>query len=395
MSTRPAVPDVAPDAAPAPLADILSTLAADLAAGGDLRELLRRLLEPLMTMAGAQAGAVRVLSAAGDRLQMVSHIGLPEPVAIAEQSVDPACGVCGSAVARASVEWARDVRHCLRHGNGDFFGLDCRHVLAVPLTHRGRVLGLFNLFFAVEPTPDPTRLALFKAVGELLGLALNNARLEGDNLQAALVSQRQAMAAEVHDSVAQTLAFVKMRMPLLHESIAAQDTASALRYCDDVRQAASAAHTNLRQLLSEFRVPMDPQGLKHALQSSILVFAQRTQVALEFDDQAPTLRLSPTQESQVFHIVQESFANIAKHASARHAWLRLGQALGRVDVLIEDDGTGLPAADVLPTGSHLGVEIMRERAIRLGGRLDIGPRTGGGTRVHLSFPLAVDPTLGA
>jgi two-component system nitrate/nitrite sensor histidine kinase NarX len=183
-----------------------------------------------------------------------------------------------------------------------------------------------------------------------------------------------------------------MRMPLLHESIAAQDTASALRYCDDVRQAVSAAHTNLRQLLSEFRVPMDPQGLKHALQSSILVFAQRTQVALDFDDQAPALRLSPTQESQVFHIVQESLANIAKHASARHAWLRLAQAFGRVDVLIEDDGTGPPAVDALPTGSHFGVDIMRERATRLGGRLDIGPRAGGGTRVHLSFPLAVDPT---
>ena len=214
--------------------------------------------------------------------------------------------------------------------------------------------------------------------------------LEGDALRAALLRQRQAMAAEVHDSVAQTLAFVKMRMPLLHEAIAAQETAKALRYCEDVRQAVGAAHTNLRQLLSEFRAPMDPQGLEHALRSAILVFSQRTQIALDFDDPVAELHLSATQESEVFHIVQESLANIAKHASARRAWLRIRQRVGGIEVVVEDDGTG-PAADAVATGAHFGLDIMRERVVRLGGQLGIGPREGGGMRVQLSFPLAIDP----
>ena len=218
----------------------------------------------------------------------------------------------------------------------------------------------------------------------------STAPLEGDGLPAALLHQRQAMAAEVHDSVAQTLAFIKMRMPLLHEAIASQDTVNALRYCDDMRQAVSAAHTNLRQLLSEFRAPMNPLGLKHALRSAILEFSQRSQVALDFHDQAPELCLSGTQESQVFHIVQESLANIAKHASARRAWLSIRQVSGRVDVVVEDDGTG-PTLDAVATGSHFGLDIMRERAARLGGQLDIGPREGGGMRVQLSFPLAINP----
>ena len=218
----------------------------------------------------------------------------------------------------------------------------------------------------------------------------STAPLEGDGLPAALLHQRQAMAAEVHDSVAQTLAFIKMRMPLLHEAIASQDTVNALRYCDDVRQAVGAAHTNLRQLLSEFRAPMDRLGLKHALRSAILEFSQRSQVALDFHDQAPDLCLSGTQESQVFHIVQESLANIAKHASARRAWLSIRQVSGRVDVVVEDDGTG-PTLDAVATGSHFGLDIMRERAARLGGQLDIGQREGGGMRVQLSFPLAIDP----
>ena len=222
----------------------------------------------------------------------------------------------------------------------------------------------------------------------------STAPLEGDALQAALLRQRQAMAAEVHDSVAQTLAFVKMRMPLLQEAIGTQDTANALRYCDDVRQAVSAAHTNLRQLLSEFRAPMDPQGLKHALRSAILVFSQRTQIALVFDDQVPELHLSATQESQVFHIVQESLANIAKHASAQQAWLSIRQVVGSIEVVVEDDGTG-PATDAVATGAHFGLDIMRERAARLRGQLGIGPREGGGMRVQLSFPLAIDSAAAA
>ena len=207
-------------------------------------------------------------------------------------------------------------------------------------------------------------------------------------LEAALLEQRQALAAEVHDSVAQTLSFVKMRMPLLQDAIAGGDRDTALRYCEDVRKAVGSAHTNLRQLLTEFRVPLAPQGLKHALRSSILVFSQRTRVPLEFDDQTPDLSLSATQESQVFHIVQEALTNIAKHASARQAWVRIAQAGGRLEVAIEDDGCGASHEEDLGGAHHFGLDIMRERAARLGGRLDIGARAGGGMRVHLSFPLA-------
>jgi len=206
-------------------------------------------------------------------------------------------------------------------------------------------------------------------------------------LEAALAAQRNALAAEVHDSLAQTLSFVKMRMPLLQDAIGCGDTGTALRYCEDVRRAVGGAHTQLRQLLADFRIPVAPDGLKHALRSSILTFSQRTQVPLDFDDQAPDLTLSAAQESQVFHIVQEALTNVAKHASARHAWLRITQAGGLVEVAVEDDGRGVPPDEECGGGHHFGLDIMRERAARLGGRLDFAARAGGGVRVCLSFPL--------
>lgn len=377
-----------PDAEPSPSNGLVAQLALGLASGGDLDALLHGLLEPVMKIAGAQAGAVRLLTADQGRLQMVSQIGLPEAIAIAEQSVDPACGVCGTALARDALESGANLLHCQRRNHSAYFGHDCQRVVAVPLTHRGRVLGLYNLFFAAEPTIDAPTGAMLTTVGELLGLALNNARLEHDNLRAALASERRAMAAEVHDSVAQTLAFVKMRMPLLQEAISAHDEAHALRYCSDVRQAVSSAHTNLRELLSDFHALIDPQGLKHALRSSILTFAERTRVELEFDDQAPTLHLTALQESQVFHIVQEALANIAKHAAAQRAWLSLVQRGEQVEISVEDDGSGAAVDTGIAQANHFGLQIMRQRAVRLGGHIEIGPRAGGGTRVHLVFPQA-------
>lgn len=86
---------------------------------------------------------------------------------------------------------------------------------------------MYNLFYSQAREPGEDVLALLKSVGELLGLALHNARLESENLRATLLHERQLMAAEVHDSVAQSLAFVKMRLPLLRDAMQTRDDARA------------------------------------------------------------------------------------------------------------------------------------------------------------------------
>ncbi|MDP1532642.1 MAG: ATP-binding protein, partial [Rubrivivax sp.] len=114
---------------------------------------------------------------------------------------------------------------------------------------------------------------------------------------------------------------------------------------------------------------------------------------LEFVNELPELKLEPEQEVQVFHIVQEALSNIARHAAARHARLHIARARrGEVQILIEDDGTGLPAATP-GHGSHYGLEIMVERARHIGGSLAVGARSGGGTRVALAFPWRGADTL--
>lgn len=383
------LPSTMADAAPAEpargTAAILAEIAAGVASGGDLGALLQRFLEPIVQLAGAQAGAVRVLSDDGEQLRLVSAIGLPAALWNQELAVDRHCGHCGIAADGRPLVWASDLRVCAARSGG-WFGEAGRRLLAVPLRHRDRVLGVYNLFFVGDAEPPAAVQAMLKSVGELLGLALNNARLEAEQLRARLAEERQAMAAEVHDSLAQSIAFVKMRMALLQDALAADDAVTASRYCQEVRDVASQAHASLRGILTHLRTPMDPQGLVHAIEHSVERFRGLGTGSIEFVNELPGLQLPDAQQAQVFHVVQEALNNIARHAGARHAWLRISAAApAAVRVTVDDDGVGPAGAGQAGT-SHYGLEIMRERARRIGGRLEVQPRAGGGTRVELEFP---------
>lgn len=367
---------------------ILAEIAAGVSAGDDLDAVLERFLAPLVRLAGAQAGAVRALSDDGSQMRLVATLGPAQVVGCGQHEVSTACGVCGDALEKKDLVWAKDLAPCARNHADAVLEFGCRHALAVPLRHRGRVLGLYSLFFSGEMRVGDELACLLKAVGELLGLALHHAQLEQDKLRARVLAERQSMAAEVHDAVAQTLAFVKMRLPLLEQAIADREKASAERYCADVRQAVSSAHANLREVLTHLQAPIDPLGLKHALHAAAASFRQLTQIDLDFSDQAPALELTPAQEFQVVRIVQEALANVAKHANASQAWLTLEQLHDQVCVRVDDNGSGIAETDVGEASTHLGLGIMRQRAAHLGGAIDISTRLGGGTRVELNFPLS-------
>lgn len=368
---------------------ILGSLASDLAASRDLPELLSRFLEPLICMAGADAGAVRAISDDGDQLQLVSSVGLPEPALLAEGSLHRPCGACGQAAAGETPVWASELSPCARLVAADPSGATFRRMVAVPLRHHGKVLGTYSLFFLRDQSPAAEVLAVLKSVGELLGLALNNARLEREHLRATVLHERQMMAAEVHDSIAQTLAFVRMRLPLIEAAVGAHDDVHTTRYLGELRGAVGEAHASLRAIINDLRAPPDPLGLTHALRDRVGQLRARHGLDAELIDHAPGLALPGAEESQVLQIVSEALANIVHHARASHAWLSVTQQDGRVEVRVEDDGCGLDA-NVRAAGAaagHHGIEIMRERARCIGGELEIRPRQGVGTMLQLNFPL--------
>ena len=372
---------------PSPDPAILAEITASIAAGAEVRQLLDSLLEPVVRLSQAAGGAVRMLSPEGDRFELISSIGLAPDVELLEHSVDRQCGFCGRAADQASVVWSTDLAPCVRRSRGAFFGRDCHGALAVPLQHKGRVLGVYNLFFATACEPAPAVAALLRSVGELLGLALDHLRLEAQHMHATVMQERQRMAGEVHDALAQSLGFVKLRLPLLRDAIESHEEAKALRYLEEVRETLGEAHTDLREIITHFRTPSEPGGVGAALDALAARFGMRTGLPLHVKNDMPELQLQPTDEAEVYHIVQEALANVERHAQARQAWLSVQPTLAGAEFRVEDDGVGSPAGVAGGPGHH-GLAIMRERAQRLNAQFTVAPRPGGGTVMRLALPVA-------
>jgi two-component system nitrate/nitrite sensor histidine kinase NarX len=138
---------------------------------------------------------------------------------------------------------------------------------------------------------------------------------------------------------------------------------------------------------------MDPLGLVHALGDLKTKFHDRTGIELAFDNRIANPGLSVEEEGQVFHIMQEALANVARHSGAKHARLTMELAGGEYRFTVEDDGLGFYAFGQRTEGAeqhshlrhHLGVNIMRERAQHLDGRIEISNLPQGGARVSLVF----------
>jgi two-component system, NarL family, nitrate/nitrite sensor histidine kinase NarX len=386
LSIKPASPD----------ADFVATLlAADLANPDDMEGLLSRFLDAIIALAGAQAGAVRVLTDDGKFLRLVAQQGLPNDFVETERLVDRHCGGCGIAANADVLAWVEDVSSCTRHGGSKYFGLKCKSVLAISLNHNHQILGIYNLFFDGNRQIDPPTETLLRLIGQLLGLSLHNARIERERLRVTVMKERQDMVNEVHDALAQTLAYARMRLPLLSDAIVSHDEAKALKYFSDLKTAVTEVHDNLREVMTYFRTRMDPLGLLHALGTIADSFYAKNAIALEIYNAVPKLNLTDEQEVQVFYIIQEALVNIAKHSMARHAVVLISQTPQHLEFLIEDDGLGMdePSVATIVTtarpmvpSTHFGLDIMQSRAHRLKGNLEVGSNDGIGTRVRLRIP---------
>jgi two-component system nitrate/nitrite sensor histidine kinase NarX len=208
------------------------------------------------------------------------------------------------------------------------------------------------------------------------------------------VHERQTIAGELHDSLAQSLTFVRMRMPLLQDAISQQDAGRALKYCQDVNDELGSANRRVRELITHFRAGMDAQGLHRALEQVADTFYERTGIALDFDCRMPQLRLAADVEVQMFHILQEALANVRRHSGARRARLRVERVGADVVFSVDDDGCGFTTKDCgggrAAPRSSFGLDIMRERAEAIGARVSFENPPGGGARVVVRI-AAVDP----
>jgi PAS domain S-box-containing protein len=200
------------------------------------------------------------------------------------------------------------------------------------------------------------------------------------HLVAAQETERSRIAADVHDDSVQALAAVELRLLLLRKEVQAR-AEDLLPAVDDVRTAVAKATERLRHLLFDLESPAKLTDLSSALsEAAAFVFADG-EVRWRVDSD-PGVDLPTETRVVAYRIVQEAMVNARKHAAASQVVVTVRERDGGVEIEVTDDGRGFDPDRVDKRPGHLGLAGMRERAAIVGGDLDVGPATGGGTRVR-------------
>ncbi len=377
-----------------PVIEVLAEIASSMNAGANVEQMLASFLDIMMRLSKGKAGVVRVLTSDGGHLRMVGSVGLSPALLEKERYVPVECGICGKAVLSQTSQVSSVLTVCNKQVRHLYFAQQCKTVYAIPLRHKGKVLGVYNLFMDGDDVLPPDVSYLFNSISEHLGMALENARLTRENMRISLMNERTMLANQIHDSLAQTLAYAKMRLAVLNEAMSEGNQDQANRYLGDVEEAVDMAYSELRDLITQFRDRIDPRGLVPALQEMVQSFRKKANADVDFLNIAQDVALVPEEEIQVFHIIQESLYNICKHARARHVIVTLDLEDGQYVVNVADDGVGLHSGASVSVGKSFGLTIMRERAAKLNGKLSIESRAAGGTIVRLTFPARLTEQQG-
>ena len=361
----------------------LYEVSAFLAEANTIDELTQGFARKVRAVMKADAVAVRWADDANQRYLMLASDCFPEDMLEEERSLLAGACACGNlrADARTRVipilaHEAQPVRGCARAG--------FESLVSVPIRLQHRLLGEFDLFFRSPVTLSTEETELLDALASHLASALEGLRAEALEREAAVGEERALLARELHDSIAQSLAFMKIQVQLLRNAAQRGQPDKLNSILDELDAGVRESINDVRELLVHFRTRTNTENIEQALQETLQKFEHQTGLPARLEVHGDGLPLPADVQVQVLHVVQEALSNARKHAGASHVSLevRKGQ---RWRFAVHDNGAGFNVSQVRGE-SHVGLKIMRERAARIGGEVEITSAHGAGTTVTLTLP---------
>jgi two-component system nitrate/nitrite sensor histidine kinase NarX len=261
---------------------------------------------------------------------------------------------------------------------------DFHRRLTLPLADAESQYGVLILEIPEGRQLEAWQVQLLEALSRHIGVAIGAERRIEQNRRVALLEERAVIARELHDSLAQSLAYMKIQVSRLQLTL--KDPAKrpeADKILLELREGMSGAYRQLRELLTTFRLKMEGQDLASALRQTVDEFSERGGLEINLDIALEGCALTPNEEIHILHVVREALSNVLNHARATQVDIRLSmRADGELEVAVDDDGVGIAKSADL---HHYGMTIMEERARTLSGEIGYSTRPEGGTRVTLVF----------
>ncbi|MFN7694118.1 MAG: type IV pili methyl-accepting chemotaxis transducer N-terminal domain-containing protein [Burkholderiales bacterium] len=358
------------------------------AAAPSQQELAAGFAERLRKIANADAVMVRWMDPSQQRMVLLAAHGLPPAMLEAERCLKPGDCYCGAPEPRARVipiaSSGKYGAHCTKAG---FVA-----VTSVSLHLQGRVTGEVDLLFRDMPELADADRELLDSLASHLSSAMDSLRNAALQREAAVAEERGMLARELHDSIAQSLAFMKIQLQLLQDAQPSARSPLAAKLLDELELGLKECTADVRSLLMHFRTRTDGADMLPALQQTLHKFRLQSGLQANLAVDGHGAPLPADVQVQLLHVVQEALSNVRKHAQAQQVHVRLvHQPHWQID--IEDDGRGFDPTSDAHDESHVGLRIMRERAAKVGAAVQLQSQPGGGTRVRISLstPEALSP----
>jgi two-component system NarL family sensor kinase len=369
----------------------LKVIAETLNNGVSLRETLTGTLPLVIELLQLHTGWLFLLDEQ-DAFVLAAHHELPPALVSPGPAWVNTCE-CQRLARRGVLRHGAQVVECsrLRDATGDRQGL--AYHASVPLIKGERLLGIMNV-----ATPDwdvftPQDIEILTAIGHQIASAIERTQLADHATRVALVEERNRLAREVHDTLAQELSGIALQLEAADALIETSPERARAR----IRQALARAREGLdearRSVLDLRAGPLERQALPAALSELTSRFAEETGIAVTAGLAADGPRLPARVEEALYRIAQEALVNVRRHAQATSVQIGLSVDTSHVRLSIADDGRGFDAdghfaADTSQQPQGFGLIGMQERARLLNGTMQIHSCPGSGAQVEVTIPLS-------
>ena len=365
---------------------VLNAIARELNRSVNLGEALEFTLAQVADLLGLRTGWIWLMNEDSSEPYLAAAQNLPPALSSEPRRMDGSgyC-YCLDTYQRGDLEGAANVNvlTCSRL-SGLVDGTDgLRYHASIPLYAQDEKLGVMNVASPDWRSLSPEDLQLLYTVGDLLSIAVERARLFARSTRLGALEERNRLAREIHDTLAQGLTATALQL----ESADALLEIDPEKVHESLRRALSLTRTNLeearRSVLDLRAAPLEGRPLSEALKALVDRWEAETGVAARYRAVNGSRPLPPRVEAALFRICQEALTNVARHAGASRVSVQLVATPEQVRLAVEDDGSGFDAADVAE--DRHGLTGMRERVEMLGGTLEV--RGDEGTRIEAKVPL--------
>lgn len=368
---------------------ILNEIAQALNRSVDLEEALQTTLAQMAALFDLHTGWIWLRNERTDEFYLAAAQNLPPALADNPARMEGWC-YCLESYEEGDLEGAANINviTCTRLKNLVSGTEGLRYHASIPLYAHGKELGVLNLASADWRELSDDDLRLLYTIGDLLSIAIERARLYAHSTEIGAVEERNRLAREIHDTLAQGLSAIALQLETADILLETGTDSTRIRHA--VQQALQLARRNLdeaRRSVHDLRAaPLEGRTLAEAIAQLVQEAVAKQHLPIKFQAVGAHRPLPVAVETGLYRVVQEALTNIQNHAQATDAKVHLLVTLQQVQLTIQDNGCGFDPADVTP--NRYGLTGMNERIRLLGGHLHIESTPQAGTKIVVKVPLS-------